>query len=72
MAEPKVWARTVFIWSMDENGGFFDHVPPPVPDPGTAGEFVRGEPIGLGFRVPMLTISPFTRPGLKRRGYSVW
>jgi phospholipase C len=53
----------VFIWSMDENGGFFDHVPPPVPEPGTANEFVRGEPIGLGFRVPTIVASPWSRGG---------
>ncbi|HEX6510853.1 MAG TPA: alkaline phosphatase family protein [Chloroflexota bacterium] len=60
------------------NGGFFDHVPPPTPPPGTAGEYVTGipvpdasvlgnppirGPIGLGFRVPMLVISPFSRGG---------
>jgi phospholipase C len=63
----------------DENGGFFDHVPPPTAPPGTAGEYVTAPavpdptvignppvtgPIGLGFRVPMLIISPFSRGGL--------
>lgn len=62
-ANPKMWAKTVFIFSMDENGGFFDHVAPPVPDPGTAGEFVRDAPIGLGFRVPTLVLSPWSRGG---------
>ncbi|MHB8533122.1 MAG: alkaline phosphatase family protein, partial [Solirubrobacteraceae bacterium] len=58
----------------DENGGFFDHVPPPVPEAGTPGEFLTVEPlpeiaggirgpIGLGVRVPMLVISPFTKGG---------
>lgn len=28
---PEVFARTVFILNYDEAGGFFDHVPPPVP-----------------------------------------
>jgi phospholipase C len=28
---PDVFARTVFIINYDESGGFFDHVPPPVP-----------------------------------------
>ena len=62
-ANPRLWARTLFIFSYDENGGFFDHVPPPVPDPGTAGEFVRGVPIGLGFRVPAVVVSPWSRGG---------
>jgi phospholipase C len=56
------------IVSYDENGGFFDHVPPPTPPAGTPGEFVyragRAEPIGLGFRVPCLVLSPYTRGGL--------
>lgn len=30
-AYPKVWAKTVFIMTYDENDGFFDHVPPPLP-----------------------------------------
>jgi phospholipase C len=38
---------------------------PPTPPAGTPGEFVagHGEPIGLGFRVPMLVVSPFSRGG---------
>jgi len=75
VANPKVWRRTALFITWDENGGFFDHVPPPVPRPGTKGEFltvanlpsaaagIRG-PIGLGFRVPMLVVSPFSRGGL--------
>nr|AUN36761.1 phospholipase C 4 precursor [uncultured bacterium] len=57
---PDVWAKTVFILNYDENDGLFDHVPPPVPGPGTAGEFVHGLPIGAGFRVPCIIVSPWT------------
>jgi len=72
---PDLWAKTALFITFDENGGFFDHVPPPVAPPGTPGEYltlgtlpteaggVRG-PIGLGFRVPMLIASPFARGGL--------
>jgi phospholipase C len=76
LANPKLWAKTALFITYDENGGFFDHVPPPVPsDPSTPGEFltaanlpaaaqgIRG-PIGLGFRVPLLVVSPFARGGL--------
>ena len=73
-ANPEVWAKTVLIVSYDENGGFFDHVSPPVAPAGTPGEFVTSRapvsqsggihgPIGLGFRVPMLVVSPFSRGG---------
>lgn len=60
-SNPKLWARTALILNYDENDGLFDHVPPPVPEPGTPDEFVRNAPIGLGFRVPCLVISPLSR-----------
>ena len=62
-ANPKLWAKTALILNYDENDGLFDHVPPPTPPPGTPGEFIHGVPIGLGFRVPCLVISPFSRGG---------
>jgi phospholipase C len=73
-ANPRVWAKTVLMLSYDENDGFFDHVSPPTPPPGTAGEYLTVEPlpadaaglagpIGLGMRVPMLVISPFSVGG---------
>ncbi|MEU1820076.1 phosphocholine-specific phospholipase C [Streptomyces roseifaciens] len=60
---PEVWAKTAFILNYDENDGLFDHVPPPVPPPGTADEFVGKLPIGGGFRVPCLIVSPWTVGG---------
>ena len=62
-SNPKLWSRTAFILTYDENDGLFDHVVPPTPPPGTAGEFIGGTPIGLGFRVPCMVISPFARGG---------
>lgn len=61
MSNPKVWAKTVFILTYDESDGHFDHVPPPVPEPGTKGEFVNDLPIGLGFRIPTTIVSPWSR-----------
>jgi phospholipase C len=67
-SKPGLWERTALIVSYDENGGLFDHVAPPTPPPWASREFVhhRGAavPIGLGFRVPALIISPYTRGGL--------
>ncbi len=72
---PSIWQHTALFLTYDENGGFFDHVKPPTAPAGTAGEYVtvqtlpaaadgiRG-PIGLGFRVPMTVVSPFSRGGL--------
>jgi phospholipase C len=62
-ANPEVWAKSAFILCYDENDGLFDHVPPPVPPPGTPREFVRGLPIGAGFRVPCIVVSPWTVGG---------
>ena len=62
-ANPEVWAKTAFILNYDENDGLFDHVAPPVPPPGTPHEFVNGVPIGAGFRVPCIIISPWTAGG---------
>jgi phospholipase C len=62
-ADEDLWHKTLFILCYDENDGLFDHVPPPAPPAGTAGEFVGGEPIGLGFRVPAIVISPWSAGG---------
>jgi phospholipase C len=74
-----LWAKTVLFVTYDENGGFFDHVAPVTAPAGTPGEYVTvaavpdptavgnppiSGPIGLGFRVPTLVISPFSRGGL--------
>jgi phospholipase C len=72
-SNPALWEKTALFYTYDENGGFFDHVPPPTAPAGTPGEYfnnfpteVTGPkgPIGLGFRVPMLVISPYSRGGL--------
>jgi phospholipase C len=80
VSNPAIWSKTALFITYDENGGFFDHVPPPVPPAGTPGEYLTANPlpsdaagvagpIGLGFRVPMLVVSPFSRGGFvcKRR-----
>ena len=45
VANPDVWSKTVLFHMYDENDGFFDHVPPPVAPPGTAGEFLTVDPL---------------------------
>jgi phospholipase C len=59
----KLWDSTALFVNFDENDGFFDHVVPPTAPPGTPDEFVQGLPIGLGPRVPMTVISPWSRGG---------
>jgi phospholipase C len=74
IAHPDLWAKTVLFLSYDENDGIFDHVAPPVAPAGTSDEYVTATPVagdlrgvagpvGLGFRVPMLVLSPFSRGG---------
>jgi phospholipase C len=73
-SNPEVWASTVLFVMYDENDGFFDHISPPVAPPGTPGEYVTvsplptdaggvAGPIGLGVRVPMIVVSPFSAGG---------
>jgi acid phosphatase len=50
------WASTLIIVTYDENGGFWDHVPPP----SGAG---YGDRWGPGTRVPTILISPFVKKG---------
>ncbi|MGZ5292356.1 MAG: alkaline phosphatase family protein [Actinomycetota bacterium] len=47
------WEHTAIFLTWDEWGGFYDPVMPPEVDP-----------VGLGIRVPLLTISPYTRRGV--------
>ncbi len=57
LAESPQWGRVLFVLTYDENGGFFDHVPPP-PATDERVEFQR-----LGFRVPAFVIGPTVRRG---------
>jgi acid phosphatase len=50
------WFRMLVIVTYDENGGFWDHAPPP------AGRG-WGDRWGPGSRVPALIISPLARKG---------
>lgn len=73
---PSVWEKTIFIVNYDENDGYFDHLPPfVVPKDAASGKVSAGidiasdfdaitrAPIGLGYRVPMIVASPWTRGG---------
>jgi acid phosphatase len=45
-----IWPSTLIIVTYDENGGLWDHVPPP-----------HGDRFGPGSRIPAIIISPFAR-----------
>jgi phospholipase C len=62
------WRSTLLIWTYDEHGGYFDHVPPPralAPDDIApqvpSGESAYNGFAQYGFRVPMAVISPWAR-----------
>jgi phospholipase C len=46
------WNSTAIILTWDDYGGFYDHVAPPQIDK-----------YGLGFRMPTIIISPYSKPG---------
>lgn len=73
---PEVWKKTIFIVNYDENDGYFDHIPPfVVPGGATGGKVSNGIhcdsdfepkaqwPIGLGYRVPCIVASPWSKGG---------
>lgn len=77
-SRPEIFGRTALFVTYDENDGFFDHVVPPTPPMSraqgwstveTTNELFAGDakyaagPYGLGVRVPMLVISPWSRGG---------
>ncbi|AUG81985.1 phospholipase C [Kitasatospora sp. MMS16-BH015] len=77
-ANPDVWAKTALFITYDENDGFFDHVVPPFPPSGaaqgkstlpTTADYYPGStsyaagPYGLGPRVPMIVVSPWSTGG---------
>ncbi len=59
IGQSQYWSSTAIVVLWDDWGGFYDHVPPPfIDDLG-----------GLGFRVPMLVISPYAVQGSPSGGY---
>jgi phospholipase C len=75
-SNPEVWSKTALLITYDENDGFFDHVVPPhanspvVPGDSTVptdNEFYTGQygpgSYGLGQRVPMIVVSPWSTGG---------
>jgi phospholipase C len=76
-SNPDVWSKTALFLMYDENDGFFDHMVPPTPPFEGRGAstvdasneiFARSAdgakfPYGLGFRVPMVVISPWSKGG---------
>ncbi|RDI18923.1 phospholipase C [Rhodococcus sp. AG1013] len=62
-SDPDTWSKTAVLLNFDENDGYYDHVPPPLPPRDVTDEYVGDKPLGLGPRVPMTVISPWTVGG---------
>ena len=77
-SNPEVFSKTALFVMFDENDGLFDHMVPPTPPQSraqglstidTANEVFAGNagfaagPYGLGVRVPMVVISPWSKGG---------
>jgi phospholipase C len=52
------WQDTAILFTMDDFGGWYDHVPPP-----RRYGCDDQHPYGLGFRLPLIIMSPYARPG---------
>jgi phospholipase C len=68
MSGPK-WSKTLFVWTYDEHGGYYDHVPPPravppddIPPAITVPPDLPGGYNRYGFRVPAGVVSPNAKP----------
>jgi phospholipase C len=63
------WNRTLLIYTYDEHGGYYDHVPPPrvTPPDNIPPKLSPGDPPGgydiYGPRVPAIVVSPCSKPG---------
>ena len=61
------WPKTVLVWTYDEHGGYYDHVPPPraVPPDDVGPRLGPADTPGgydiYGFRVPAVVVSPYAR-----------
>ena len=69
MFESPNWGRSALFVVYDEHGGYYDHVAPPgacIPD-ATPPRLQPGDTVAafdrLGIRVPMVAVSPWSRPG---------
>jgi phospholipase C len=63
LAKSPQWKNTLLVITYDENGGYFDHVPPPKTTDDTKAKFGVDGFDQLGFRVPAIVAGPYVKPG---------
>jgi phospholipase C len=61
LANSPQWKNILFVVTYDENGGFFDHVPPPTTVDDTEAKFGIAGFEQMGFRVPTMVIGPYVK-----------
>jgi phospholipase C len=63
LAKSPQWKNVLLVVTYDENGGYFDHVPPPMTTDDTLAHFGVDGFQQMGFRVPTLVAGPYVKPG---------
>ena len=64
MSNPETWKSSALFITYDENGGYYDHVVPPAAcQPVKTDQKADYGFDRYGFRVPLLVVSPYARPG---------
>lgn len=59
VGKSQYWNSSAIVVLWDDFGGFYDHVPPPIYD----------QQGGMGFRIPMLIISPYVQAHVEHTQY---
>jgi phospholipase C len=62
LMQSSYWKDTAIFFTMDDFGGWYDHVPPP-----RQYGCDKTQPYGLGFRLPLIVLSPYVRPGVYKK-----
>lgn len=60
VGQSQYWSSCAIVILWDDSGGFYDHESP---------AFLRDDQGGLGFRIPMLIVSPYVKPHVEHTQY---
>jgi len=63
LAASPQWENILFVLTYDENGGYFDHVPPPTTVDDTQAKYGKAGFEQMGFRVPAIVAGPYVKQG---------
>ncbi len=69
VGQSSYWDSTAIVIVWDDWGGLYDSAEPPTPGGGSGHQ--RDDQGGLGFRVPMMVVSPYSKIGSGSQGGSI-